>query len=278
MSGPIALDADTIAQAFFWSASTIALYLAAKAIYRRWPRWWLAPLLVTPVLLMVAILSLHASYRDYIRGTHWLVALLGPATVAFAVPIYEQRGLIRSHWPILVAGVLAGSTTSMLSAWGLATLLGLDAMLRLSLLPRSMSTPFAMTVSGDIGGVPDLTAVFVVLTGVFGAALGETLLARLPNSGARRTHGHGRACRGHCPRARDRQRGGSGCGPGHGAGRPAERARRTAAAPLSEALISVDLVQVHRPGGGAERAARIAAALCDVVGAALANKLVGKPV
>ncbi len=76
--------------------------------------------------------------------------------------------------------MLAGTATSIGTSWLLATLLGLDGALRLSLLPRSISTPFAMEVSGDIGGIPDLTAVFVVITGVLGAALGEFILAWLP--------------------------------------------------------------------------------------------------
>lgn len=169
-----------MAATFFWPAATIGLYLLGKAIYRKWPRWWLTPLVVVPALLLLAALSLHASYATYLNGTHWLVALLGPTTVAFAVPIYQQRTLIRRHWPELLIGVVAGSATAMLTAWLMASLLGLDGSLRLSLLPRSISTPFAMTVSGDIGGVPDLTAVFVILTGIVGAALGELLLARLP--------------------------------------------------------------------------------------------------
>jgi len=171
---------DPVAQAMFWSVLTIGLYVATKDFYRRWRHWWLSPLTATPVLLIAMVSLLHTSYAEYIRGTHWLVALLGPATVAFAIPIYEQRALIRRHWPVLVVGVVAGSTTAMLSAWVLAGMLGLGGALRLSLLPRSMSTPFAMAVSGDIGGVPELTAVFVVLTGILGAALGEVMLARLP--------------------------------------------------------------------------------------------------
>jgi len=76
--------------------------------------------------------------------------------------------------------IIVGSFASMLSAWGLATLMQLDPTLRLSLMPRSISTPFAMEVSGDIGGIPDLTAIFVVLTGVMGAALGEVIVKYLP--------------------------------------------------------------------------------------------------
>ncbi|WP_454622670.1 LrgB family protein [Brucella anthropi] len=164
----------------FWSAATILLYLAAKRVYRRFPMWWLTPLVVTPLLLIALVIGLNQNYRGYFGATHWLVALLGPATVAFAVPIYQQRATIRRYWPVLLAGVVVGSSSAMASAWGLAHLLGLNEAISLSLMPRSMSTPFAMTVSGDIGGTPDLTAIFVVLTGVFGAAIGEVMLNWLP--------------------------------------------------------------------------------------------------
>lgn len=174
------LRSNPLAGAVFWSAATVGFYLLAKAVYRRWPRWWLLPLGSTPALLIIAVLLLDTSYSEYIRGTHWLVALLGPAVVAFAVPIYQRRALIRRHWPLLAFGMVVGSATAVASSWGFATLLGLDGELRLSLLPRSISTPFAMTVSSEIGGIPDLTAVFVVMTGVLGAVLGEVVLAWLP--------------------------------------------------------------------------------------------------
>jgi predicted murein hydrolase (TIGR00659 family) len=166
--------------ALFWSFATITLYCAARWVHKRRPRWWSSPLALAPLLLIGLALALHEGYGDYIRGTHWLVAMLGPVTVAFALPIFEQRAVIRRHWPVLLVGVLMGVAIAMLTAWGLATALHLSDAVRLSLLPRSVSTPFAMAVSGDIGGVPDLTAVFVVLTGVFGAMLGELLLALLP--------------------------------------------------------------------------------------------------
>ncbi len=166
--------------AVFWSAVTILGYFLAKRLHGRLGRWWSSPLVLAPLGLILLALALHESYRAYIAGTHWLVSLLGPATVAFAVPIWEQRALIRRAWPVLLAGVVVGSVTAMISAWLMAQALGLDPQLRLSLLPRSMSTPFAMTVSGEIGGLPDLTAVFVVITGVFGAMVGEVILAVLP--------------------------------------------------------------------------------------------------
>jgi len=166
-----------LARGILWSLVTLAVFFGARRLHRRFPRPWLAPLVVTPLAVGIAIAAAHESYSVYFAGTRWLVWMLGPATVAFAVPIYEQRALIRAHWPVLLAAMLAGSLTAVASSWWLATLLGLDPVLRQSLLPRSISTPFAMEVSRGLGGVPALTAVFVVVTGLLGAALGDGLLA-----------------------------------------------------------------------------------------------------
>lgn len=171
---------EAVEATLFWSVVTIGGYLVARAVARRWRRWWTSPLLLTPVMVGLVAVSLHAGYAEYIRGTHWLVLMMGPATVAFAIPIYEQRAVIRRHWPVLVLGVLVGSSIAMVAAFFMASWLGLSASVQLSLMPRSTSTPFAMAVSDDIGGLPNLTAVFVILTGVCGAALGEAMLKVMP--------------------------------------------------------------------------------------------------
>jgi predicted murein hydrolase (TIGR00659 family) len=180
MEATMPISSDKILLTLFWSATTILFYVAARTLYRRWPKAWLSPLLVTPALLIALALTLKTNYAQYIHATHWLVLMLGPATVAFAVPIYEQRHTIKRYWPVLTFGVVVGSATAMLTSWALASALDIGGVLRLSLLPRSMSTPFAMTASQDIGGIPDLTAIFVVITGVAGAAFGESLLNILP--------------------------------------------------------------------------------------------------
>ncbi|MFD0986870.1 LrgB family protein [Methyloligella solikamskensis] len=167
-------------QMLFWSALTIAAYWIARRLHARFGQWWLAPIALTPALLLAVALPLHVSYRDYLDSTGWLLAMLGPTTVAFAVPIYEHRALLRRHWPVLMVGMVIGTATALGTAWLFASLLGLDDEMRLSLLPRSISTPFAMQMSENIGGIPNLTAIFVVLTGVFGALVGEILLKWLP--------------------------------------------------------------------------------------------------
>jgi len=172
--------AEPIKLGLFWSTATIGFYGASRAVDRGRPRWWTSPLLLTPALLLAVAVGLHAGYRDYIRGTRWIMLMLGPATVAFALPIYEQRALIRRHGPLLVIGAAMGSAVAILSAWLFADLFGLSGQMRLSLLPHSITTPFAMAVSGHIGGNPDLTAVFVAVTGVCGAAMGRLVLDCLP--------------------------------------------------------------------------------------------------
>lgn len=163
-----------------WSAVTIAVYVASKKVHARWPVAWTMPLLITPAVLIGLVLALHVEYQTIHRDTNWLVTLLGPTTVAFAVPIWRQRALIRKHWLVLLIGVAMGSVVAVGSSFALATALGIRGSLRLSLLPRSISTPFAMTMSADIGGNSDLTSVFVVLTGILGVVIGEALLNFLP--------------------------------------------------------------------------------------------------
>ena len=163
-----------------WSVLTIGLYWLSKFFHRRYKRWWTAPIVITPIILIIITILSHTNYNVYISGTHWLLALLGPATVAFAVPIYRRRNIMVMYWRTLSIGVVFGSVLSIASAWFLASVVGLDSTLRLSLLPRSISTPFAMVISGEIGGTPELTALFVVLTGIFGASFGQLVLYWLP--------------------------------------------------------------------------------------------------
>jgi putative effector of murein hydrolase len=133
-----------------------------------------------PLVLAIVLVTCKVSYGTYLAGTRWLLALLAPAIVSFAVPIYAQRALIRRYGHVLAIAVVVGSVTAIATSVLLSRLLGLDAELGHSLIPRSISTPFAMIVSKQVGGTPNVTAVLVVLTGVVGAMIGEVLLVVLP--------------------------------------------------------------------------------------------------
>ncbi|MFK0086826.1 LrgB family protein [Pseudomonas sp. NPDC090755] len=164
----------------FWLALTLLAYLGSRWLYRRTGRYLLSPLILVPAVLLAIAVPLHTAYAEYSRNTHWLMSVLGPVTVAFAVPIWQQRALLARHWLALSLGMLVGSAASIGSSWGLAHLLALDNAVSLSLLPRSITTPFAMPLAQDLGGVPELTAVFVMFTGVLGAMFGGVLLKFLP--------------------------------------------------------------------------------------------------
>lgn len=160
-------------------AVTLALYFANKQLYRRVHRIWLMPLVLTPLLLVALLLIGHISYREYMGESHWLLWLLGPATIAFAVPVYENLAIIRRHWLSLTVGVLTSTLVAVLSSVWLARLLTLPESIQRSLAVRSIITPFAIEAAKRLGGQPDLVALFVVLTGVFGMAVGDMLLLRL---------------------------------------------------------------------------------------------------
>lgn len=93
----------------FWLVLTLVAYLGSRWLYRRSGRYVLSPLILVPALLLAVAVPLHTAYAEYARDTHWLMGVLGPVTVAFAVPIWQQRMMLARHWPALLVGMLAGS-------------------------------------------------------------------------------------------------------------------------------------------------------------------------
>lgn len=141
--------------------------------------WWLYKRagfnpLVNPVLiaitLLVSLLALTGtSYRTYFDGAQFVHFLLGPATVALAVPLYAQLKRVRAMLLPVAAALFAGSLTAVISAMAVGKLFGASLPTMLSLAPKSVTTPIAMGVAENIGGIPSLTAVLVIITGILGA-------------------------------------------------------------------------------------------------------------
>jgi predicted murein hydrolase (TIGR00659 family) len=156
---------------------TLATYVLANRVYRRFGR---SPLL-NPVLLAVIVLVLllkltGTPYANYFEGAQFVHFLLGPATVALAIPLFRQVQAVRRSLPALLLSILVGSATASLSAVLLAQLAGGDRQTLLALAPKSVTTPVAMGITERLGGLPSLTAVLVILTGILGAMLGPILL------------------------------------------------------------------------------------------------------
>lgn len=158
---------------------TLGLYFANKKLYRHHRTLLFMPLVFTPVVLVLLLVVTHVTWQDYIGETHWLLWLLGPSTIAFAVPVYENMAIIRRHWISLTAGVVTAILVAVCSSIWLARLLTLPEEIQRSLAVRSITTPFALAAAKQIGGQPDLVALFVVITGVFGMAIGDIMFLRL---------------------------------------------------------------------------------------------------
>ncbi|WP_242394182.1 LrgB family protein [Anaeromyxobacter oryzisoli] len=167
-------------RALAWLLATSALYAAARALYRRRPAVWLSPLLVVPAAVVMLLVVTGVPYAAYMAGGRWLVALLGPTTVAFAIPLHRNASLLRRHAVELAAGVGTGSAVAVVSSALLSRALGLGAVEAASMVPRSITTPFAMTVASALGGSPVLAAVFVIVTALVGIVVGRVLVRRLP--------------------------------------------------------------------------------------------------
>ena len=149
---------------------TLVAYQLAFWIYRRSGKMALAnPVLLAIIIITSFLLLTNTLYTRYFEGAQFVHFLLGPATIALAVPLYAQwPRLKRLAFPLIVA-LFAGSATAAFSAVAIAKLLGATPGTVYSLAPKSVTTPIAMGVAEQIGGIPSLTAVMVILTGIIGA-------------------------------------------------------------------------------------------------------------
>jgi predicted murein hydrolase (TIGR00659 family) len=159
---------------------TLCAYLCAQWVYAR---CGMSPL-ANPVAIAVAIISLvlvasGMSYQRYFAGAQFVHFLLGPATVALALPLARQVPRLRRSLLPLACALLAGCVTAIVSAVAVAALLGASSVLARTIAPKSATSPIAMAVSEHLGGIPALTAVLVIGTGIFGAATARFLLNAL---------------------------------------------------------------------------------------------------
>lgn len=159
---------------------TLLAYQAGRAMHRRAGGHALAqPVLVAVVLVGATLLVLDVDVADYRDGTVLLSFLLGPATVALAVPLHRQAARLRGLLvPILVA-VPLGALVSVGSAVLLTRLLGGDEVLQDTLAPKATTAPVSIALSESIGGVPQLTAALTIVAGILGAVAGPAVLSLL---------------------------------------------------------------------------------------------------
>ncbi|MGD8188915.1 LrgB family protein [Brevibacillus ginsengisoli] len=153
---------------------TIAAYFVSMRLYVRFQ--WLHPLISASCLLILFLAITGIPYDQYRLGGDMLSFLLGPATVALAVPLYKHYALMRKQLGMILSGVIIGCLAGIISAAGIVLLFGGSRELMLTMIPKTVTTPIAIEIVQTMGGVPELGAVLTVLTGLIGSVIGPRLM------------------------------------------------------------------------------------------------------
>ena len=180
MTNPFSIWVYLSATPLLWLALTLVAWIAADAIARACGRH---PL-VNPVLIAIAVVggvlvATGTPYQTYFQGAQFVHFLLGPATVAIAVPLVRHLTLVRANVVPMIAALFAGAVTAVVSVVAVAAAFGVPREILVSLAPKSVTAGIAMAISESMGGRPALTAVLVIATGVMGAVIVTPLMNAL---------------------------------------------------------------------------------------------------
>ncbi len=161
----------------WWSLPlTLVAFFLARRLAMRLKISLLNPLLVAMAIIIPILLLLHLPYSRYFAGSQILNQLLQPAVVALALPLYEQMHQIRARWKSIIGVCFIGSLSAMTSGTAIALWLGATPEIAATIVPKSVTTPIAMAVSGSLHGIPAISAICVLIAGVLGAVFGHTVL------------------------------------------------------------------------------------------------------
>lgn len=160
-----------------WLTMTLLVYQGAYWLYQRTNMMPVFNPVLLAVMALVGILTwTDTSYATYFEGAQFVHFLLGPATVALAVPLYLYVGKLKEMAWAIGVGLVVGAVVAIVSAVWIGRAFGVSDVILLSLAPKSVTTPIAMGISEKIGGLPSLTAVLVIMTGILGAVMGRGFL------------------------------------------------------------------------------------------------------
>lgn len=167
---------DFLARSLFFGAGiSLLFYEVGLLLKKRFKLAVLNPLLIAILCVMASLKVLGVPYSDYNAGAQYLSWLLTPATVALAVPLYEELGLLRKNLPAVAGGILAGTFAGLAGILLLCRVFALDHQLYVTFLPKSITTAIGMGVAEELGGVAALTVAAIILTGILGNVAAEGL-------------------------------------------------------------------------------------------------------
>ena len=159
-----------------WLALTFFLFLVARKVQKYKIFKFLPPMFLTSIILIIILESFHVSFEDYNEYCSLLTLLLGPATISLAYPLYKNFYLLSKNKRAVFIGFFTASIIAITSAVTIGKLFHSDLSIVSSLIPKSVTAPIAIEISKIIGGIPELTACIVAITGLFGAVFGHRLL------------------------------------------------------------------------------------------------------
>src|SRR5690625_331587 len=148
---------------------TIWAYTVAKWLYNRIHTPLLLPVAIATLFIITFLIIFQIPYGVYMLGGEWINKFLGPAVVALAYPLYENRNTLKKLVIPMVVGTLVGAIIGIMTGVGIAILIGYDDVVIYSIAPKSVTTPVAMDISTSLNGVAPLAAVFVMIAGISGA-------------------------------------------------------------------------------------------------------------
>ncbi len=167
---------NAVAHVLFGIVISLVAFEGAVLLNRKIRTPFLNPLLVAVTFIIIVLSVFHIPLSDYQAGAQVISYFLGPATAVLAYSIYRQIAVLKKHFVPILAGCLAGSVTSMVSAYALCRLFGLDQAVAVSTIAKSVTTPIAMSVSEELGGITSITVAVVIATGIMGSILAPTLI------------------------------------------------------------------------------------------------------
>ncbi|MFT8351694.1 LrgB family protein [Clostridium saccharoperbutylacetonicum] len=166
---------DVIASPVFGVLISLIAYEIGNFIKQKLKLSIFNPLLIAIIILLIFLSKFNIKYEDYNNGGQVISFFLAPATVALALPLYKKFSLFKKNAVPILVGILCGVVSGIICVIGISKLFGLSSELTKSLIPKSITTPIGMALSNQLGGLPAITVVAIIITGIFGSIIGPFL-------------------------------------------------------------------------------------------------------
>ena len=160
---------------YFGMAVSVGSYLAASWLKKKTGWAIFNPLLISSLMVLAVLSIFRIDYQVYNNGAKYLSYLLTPATVCLAIPLYKQLELLKQYFPAVIGAICAGVAASAVSVFFMVKVMGLGHEHYVTLLPKSITTAIGMGVSEEAGGIVTLTVIAIIITGVLGSVVSETV-------------------------------------------------------------------------------------------------------